>query len=411
MKILMSEKREISVKKEYDMLKDVKRLRSVRGYGTELISIYVPAGMQLSDEIGKLREEHSQSGNIKSKSVRLNVQAAIDKIIQYLRLFREPPRNGLAVFCGNISKNPGKTDIELFSMEPPIPIKVNIYRCDSTFLTGPIEEIVGSKDTYALLVLDGREATIATLKGSHIQVIKKLASMAHAKVRKGGQSARRYERAIEESIDDYYKRVSEIINALFEQNQFKIKGLIIGGPGPTKEGFAKSNTLNYQVKVLGLFDTGYTDEYGLSEVVEKAGELLAEQESFKERQIIELFKRNLVRGGLAVHGYDATKKALEANQVQTLIINDELEIHMVKYKCNSCNQVFEQLAFGTERLAKHDTDGGNLEMAEERDVISDLLDVADKKGVNVEFVSSESSYGKEFLMGFNGIGAILRYRI
>ena len=85
-------------------------------------------------------------------------------------------------------------------MEPPLPIKVNIYRCDSTFLLDPIEDIVSTKDTYALVVLDGREATVATLKGLHIQVVKKLNSMVHAKVRKGGQSARRYERIIEESI-------------------------------------------------------------------------------------------------------------------------------------------------------------------------------------------------------------------
>jgi peptide chain release factor subunit 1 len=400
------------MKKEYDIIKDIKRLKTIRGYGTELISIYVPAGYQISDEIAKLREEHSQSSNIKSKSTRTNVQSAIDKIVQYLKLFRETPQNGLAVFCGNISKNQGKIDIELFSIEPPIPIKVNIYRCDSTFLTGPIEDIIGSKDMYGLLVLDGREATVATLKGSHIQVIKKITSMAHAKVRKGGQSARRYERAIEESIDDYYKRVSEIINQLFTQNQFKMKGLIVGGPGPAKEGFAKGNELNYQIKILGMYDTGYTDEYGLHELVEKAKELLEEQEAYKERQVIEKFKRELVHGGLAVHGYDATKKAVEANQVQTLIINDELEIHNVKYKCNSDNQIFEKIEIGEHRETKHDCPGnGNLEILEERDVIRDMLDVADQKGVETIFVSSESSYGKEFLMGFQGIGAILRYKI
>ena len=73
------------------------------------------------------------------------------------------------------------------------------------------------------------------------------------------QSARRYERAIEESINDYVKRISETINDIFAQNNFKIKGLLVGGPGPAKEGFIKGNTLNYQIKILGTYDTGYTD--------------------------------------------------------------------------------------------------------------------------------------------------------
>ena len=188
------------MKNEYNMLREIKRLKSIRGYGTELVSVYIPAGFNIAEEMSKLREESSQSSNIKSKSVRSNVQAALDKIMQYLKLYRETPKNGIAVFAGNISDNPGKVDIELFSMEPPIPLKVNIYRCDSVFLLDPIEDIVGSKDTYALLVMDGREATIATLKGSHIHVIKKLNSMVHAKVNKGGQSQQRFARLREESI-------------------------------------------------------------------------------------------------------------------------------------------------------------------------------------------------------------------
>ncbi len=398
------------MKKEYDIIKEVKLLKTMRGYGTELISIYVPAGYQISEEIGKLRQEHSESGNIKSKSTRQNVQGAIDKIIQYLKLYRETPKNGIVVFCGNVSKNQGKTDIELFSIDPPLPLKINIYRCDSTFLVGPIEEMIGSKDMYALVVMDGREATVATLKGSHIQIIKKMNSMVHAKVRKGGQSAARYERVIEESIGEYYTRVSEVVNATFAQNQFKLKGLIIGGPGPTKENFAKSNTLNYQIKVLGIYDTGYTDETGLSEIVEKAADLLAEQEAYQERKVIERFKQELVRGGLATYGYDNTKRALENNQAGVLIVNDELEIHDVKYKCNSCNQVFNKIEFGKERQAKH-TDSGNLEIVEEKDAVGDLISMADKNGVETVFVSSESSYGKEFLLGFGGIGAILRYKM
>ena len=398
------------MKKEYDIIKEIKLLKSVRGYGTELISIYVPAGYQISEEIAKLRQEHSESGNIKSKSTRTNVQSAIDKIIQYLKLYRETPKNGIVVFAGNVSKNAGKVDIELFSIEPPLPMKVNIYRCDSTFLLGPIEEMVGSKDLYALVVMDGREATIATLKGSHIQVIKKLNSMVHAKVRKGGQSAARYERVIEESIGEYYTRVSEVVNATFAQNQFKLKGLIVGGPGPTKENFAKSNTLNYQVKILGVYDTGYTDEFGLSELVEKASDLLAEQEAYQERKVIERFKQELARGGLATYGYANTRKALDNNQANTLILNDELEIHKVTYKCNTCNQIFEKIEVGEGRQQKHD-DNGNLEVVSEADVIGELIDMADKNGVETVFVSSESSYGKEFLLGFGGVGALLRYKL
>ncbi len=420
------------MKKEYSMLREIKRLKSVRGYGTELITVYIPAGFNLAEETGKLREEHSQSGNIKSKSVRTNVQSALDKILQYLKLYRETPKNGLAIFCGNVSDNPGKVDIELFSMEPPLPLKVNIYRCDSTFMLEPIEDIVGSKDTYLIIVMDGREATIATLKGAHIQVIKKLNSMVHAKVRKGGQSAQRYQRVIEEEIGEYHGRVSDISNSTFQQSNPKLKGVLLGGPGPAKETFAKHNSLNYQLKILGMYDTGYTDEYGLHEVVEKAADLLKEQEAFQERKILERFMQEMRAGGMTVHGFAATKAALEKNQVATLIISSGID-SIIKRRCSKCAEDVYVIMW--QREGQSSTDLINKKLSIEKnadpeaerthakdggicatvdigvDRIEELIDLADKTGSDTTFVSSESSYGKEFLMGFTGIGALLRYRI
>ena len=397
------------MKKEYEVLREIKRLRTVRGSGTELISVYIPAGYQLSEETSKLRQEHSQSGNIKSKSTRTNVQSALDKILQYLKLYRETPKNGIAIFSGNISKDQSKVNIELFSMEPPVPLKVNIYRCDSTFLLDPIADMIEAKDTYAMVVMDGREATVATLKGSHIQVIKRHHSMAHAKMSKGGQSAGRFERAREEDIESYYTEISETINDLYQQNSNKLKGLLVGGPGPAKENFVRRNKLNYQVKVLGVFDTGYTDETGLNETLDKAHELLKEQEASQERKILERFKTDVATGGPAVYGYAKTKEALELNKVSTLIVNNEQEIYRVVYKCSFCNQTIERIERGSVRLTKHD-DGGSLAVVEENDALDELIDKADRIGADTVFVSSESSLGKEFLMGFSGIGAFLRYR-
>lgn len=438
------------MKKEYSLLKEIKKLKSIRGQGTQLISVYIPSGMQISDEVSKLREESGQSSNIKSKTTRTNVLSAIDKIMQYLKLYRETPKGGLAIFCGNISDVPGRESIELFSIEPPLPLKVNIYRCDSTFLLDPLEDMIAAKDVFALLVMDGREATIATLKGPQIQIIKRLNSTAHAKIRKGGQSAGRFERLIEESIEFYYKRIGDSVNDLFARSGFKIKGLIIGGPGPAKEGFAKSNTVNYQVKVLGMYDTGYTDEFGLHELVEKASDLLREQEAAQERGVIEKFMREVAHGGLAVYGYDDTLKALLANQVSRLIINRDLNLRKeirrneggeitIVYegekdkKTNMMNEGKMHSVVITEGMpassvnqwinsikSDHSPSAqisgyNNLALAyptlvEQRDAIEELIEIADQKGIEISFVSSESSYGKEFLMGFRGIGALLRYK-
>lgn len=402
----------MDMRQDYEIRKELKTLSAIRGSGTELISIYVPVGFPIFEEINKLRNEHSQSGNIKSKTTRLNVQGAIERIISYLRVFKELPRNGLAVFCGNISSEQSKTDIELFSIEPPEPLKVNIYRCDSTFLLEPIEAMLESKDTYCLIVMDGREATIATLKGSHITVEKKLRSFAHAKVRKGGQSANRYERSINESINEYYTRASDAVNDVFQKYQFKLKGLVVGGPGPTKENFVKAKELNYQIKVLGVFDTGYTDEeMGMNELLERSKEMLAEQEIVQERRAMERFLSEVAHGGLATSGYANVKRALEGKNISMLIVSEDAAIRRVTYRCTMCNTEVEFIEEGNSAHSKHDGDGGKLELVRQTDAIEELLDIADKDGIDMMFVSGDSNYGKELLLGFHGIAAMLKYRI
>jgi peptide chain release factor subunit 1 len=396
--------------KEYNIRKELKRLSSIRGSGTELISLYVPPGSQISDATTKLREEHGQAANIKSKTTRTNVQAAIDKIMQYLKLYKQPPKNGMAIFCGNISSEQAKPDIELFSIEPPQPIRTNAYRCDSTFLLGPIEEMMENKDLYAIVVMDGREATLGVLNGNHFVKEKQIRSFAHAKIRKGGQSMNRYQRLIEESIEDYYKRVGDTVNDIFAKHGSKLKGLLVGGPGPSKENFVRAKTINYQIKVLGVFDTGYTDESaGVNELLDKAKEVLEEQEAMQERKVMEKFLSEVTRGGLAVSGYEKVKKALESNNIVKLLVSEGIELTRVEYKCSNCGKVIIKIESGNSRMGKHE-DGGTLEIISQKDAIEELLDLADSMDIEIIFVNDESQYGKQLLMGFEGIAALLKYK-
>jgi peptide subunit release factor 1 (eRF1)/transcriptional regulator with XRE-family HTH domain len=173
--------------KLYSLRKMIKRLAGFRGSGTQLISVFIPAGSQVHEMTNKLREELSQASNIKSKQTKTNVSDALEKIIGHLKIFKKTPENGLAVFCGNISDNPAKTDIELFSLEPPQSLRVGIYRCDSSFFLEPLERMLETRDAYGVVVLDGREATLAIVKGTEIKIVKKMNSMAHAKIKVGGQ--------------------------------------------------------------------------------------------------------------------------------------------------------------------------------------------------------------------------------
>jgi len=114
------------------------------------------------------------------------VTTALDKIINHLRLFRKTPENGLVVFCGNVSPKEGEQEIELWSVEPPQPLTIRLYRCDQKFILDPLKDMLREREVYGLIVLDAGSAEIGLLKGKLIQPLKHLESVVPPKTVKGG---------------------------------------------------------------------------------------------------------------------------------------------------------------------------------------------------------------------------------
>ncbi|OIO26484.1 peptide chain release factor 1 [Candidatus Micrarchaeota archaeon CG_4_10_14_0_2_um_filter_55_9] len=393
-------------KKNYEFKKRIEELSKYRGRGTELISVYITPGYPISDVTGKLKDEYGQASNIKSKSTQKNVQAALEKIMHFLKSFKQTPKNGMAVFAGNVSEKEGKQDLQLFWVEPPQPLNVQFYRCESQFVLEPLEELADKTDLYGLVVMDGKDATLAFLKGTQTKVVKKLHSTAHQKVHKGGQSAARFDRLHVEGVELYYKRVGRAMDAFVDKKNFK--GVILGGPGPAKHDFLKMKPFNYQLKILGVVDMGYTDEYGLREIVEKSSEIIADQEAVKEKQLFDSFMREVSTNGLALYGPIEIKRALDARQVEKLLVTQGLELFYVKLKCNSCNKEEEKLV---EKIGEESCScGGKLVVTKDENVVAELVEEAERQGVPIEYLSQDTSEGAQFYGTFRGLGAFLRYK-
>ncbi|RLI16813.1 peptide chain release factor 1, partial [Candidatus Bathyarchaeota archaeon] len=229
----------------FRLKKTLQALANKEGRGTELISLYVPPGRQISEVMNMLRDEYGTASNIKSTTTRKNVQDAIVKVQQRLKLFKKVPENGLVIFCGAVPQNgAGSEKIETYVIVPPEPINIYLYRCDSRFHTEHLQELLREKETYGILLIDASAATFATLQGRRLEIIRQVTSGVPGKTRAGGQSARRFERLREMRLQEYFRRVGEHANEAFLQIE-NLKGLIIAGPGPTKYDFEKGDYLNY----------------------------------------------------------------------------------------------------------------------------------------------------------------------
>lgn len=393
--------------------KKLEKYKKYRGRGTQLISLYLPSDADRSSVMTQLTAEMSQSSNIKSPQTRKNVQGALRKIINYLKVIDfKLPENGIVVFCGNISDQEGSSDIRLFTLRPPKPLRVKLYWCDSVFHLTPLEEMASPDEFYGLVALDKREATIALLANKRYDVQSRLTSGVPGKVRAGGQSAQRFERLREVAAHEFFVRIAERVNEVLLPLGEKLKGIVIGGPGPTKNYFLNQELLDSRLrqKVLGVVDVTYTDEAGIREVMHKSGDLLKHTEAMKEKKLVEEFFEQLVKDGLVVYGKNETEQALEEGKVATILVSEGLSFFVYVFSCAKCGR--KETIVSEKEIAspKCPECGIGYELLEEADYLDYLLDKAKNYGSEVRTVSVESAEGQQFLNAFGGIGAMLRYK-
>jgi len=405
---------ELTDLQKYEFRRSLEEVRKLSGRGTELISLYVPPSRQISDVSNYLRSEYSQSSNIKSASTRKNVQAAISSILSRLKNFKAPPENGLVFFVGHRSIGADQTNMIQFVLEPPEPVPTFIYRCDSQFFTQPIEGMLETKDKYGLIVIDRSEATIGMLHGKRIVSIKNMQSLVPSKHGRGGQSARRFERLIEIAAHEYYKKVADVANEAFLSDK-NLKGILVGGPGPTKDFFVKSEYLHYELqkKIIDTFDTGYTDEYGLKELVEKSRDRMKDLDLMREKDLMQRLFEEIRKsdGGLAIYGEEQVKNALTIGAMDTLIISEDMRRVKLSLSCPSCGAKKETMAKDSTEDVKCDKCSAIMKADVVDDLVGELHRLADANNTKVEFISGESEEGGLLLKAFGGVAGILRFRV
>lgn len=364
---------ELEEKQKQELEELTQTLGSIRGRHTELVTVLIPAGTNIHQVSSQLNTEAGTAENIKSKATRTAVVTALETIIRKMKDYKQTPPNGLALFCGNVSEKEGVQDIKIWAYEPPRPLNVRIYRCDKTFVIEPLQEMLNVQEIYGLLVIDRQEATIGVLEGKRIKLLRKLSSGVPGKIRAGGQSSQRFHRITEGLAKEFFRRVAESMKEIFFDMP-KLKGILVGGPIPTKEEFLEEGELvtKLKEKVIAVKDIGYTDEHGLELLVEAAEEDIENQEKIREQKLITKFFETLgKKPHLAVYGEERVALALERGAVEILLFSK---------------------SFDKEKMQKYESRASSI-------------------GSEVHIISTDNADGEQFLNLTKGIGAILRFSL
>ena len=211
--------------------------------------------------------------------------------MQRLKLYRNPPDTGLVIFAGALPTNgPGSEVVRVYEIIPPKPVANYLYACDDHFRVEYLKDMLREEKVFGILSIDSSEAGLGILSGGSLEIADVMTSGISGKTRKGGQSARRYERGREMEMTYYFSRVGEHATRTFVDSH-KVTGMLVGGPGPTKDEFLKGGYLHYELqkKVLAVLDLGYSGREGVRELVEKAGDILKDVRLVEEKRLVQMF--------------------------------------------------------------------------------------------------------------------------
>ena len=150
-----------------------------------------------------------------------------------------------------------------------------------------------------------------------------------------------------------------------------LQGILVGGPGHTKNEFVDGNYLPQPVKdeIITLKDLSYTGEYGLEELLEKSQDVLSKESVAQEKSLMQSFFTALnTEPGTVTYGEEQTMKAVKMGAVDTLLLSEELD----------------------------DT------------TVESMMKEAEKVSSDVEIISTDTTRGNQ-LSEIGGIAAILRY--
>ena len=408
--------------KIYKIRKMLEELSQKSGRGTELITVYIPKGKQLHEIISTLQQEQGTADNIKSDLTRTHVVDSLGKVVQRLKLYKKTPEKGLVMFCGALPPEEGgplgSEVVKVWEVEPPKDLKQYLYRCDDHFHVDILKDMLKDDNLIGFLAIDAKDAGWGLLYGEKIEVLSQTGSGVAGKHRQGGQSAKRFQKLREMELSYFYNRVATTTREYFI-DIYPIKGLIISGPGPTKEDFINGNYLEYRLQdmIINTIDASYAGAEGIREAFAKSSDILGDFRMVEEKKLIEdLFREINSHSGKGSYGLQEIIEYLKNNVVKTLIINDDTNLHRVEGKCKRCQHIQEEIVERpqvipkkTEYTSKPCPGCKAMEVnVNEQDIVDYLELLAAKTGTQLEVISGSAEHGN-MLASLGKAGAILRY--
>lgn len=375
---------------ENTMSERVEAVSDAEADGEQLVTVAVPPDESLEGTRRRLEAASAESEFLDVREeVPKPLKRSIEEAKRVLKRYDETPENGLAVYAGVV-------DSELVTyVFDDLPDQVGSLTYDhaNEFETAPIEPSASGTDTYGLLVVTREEAVLGRYDGTDIEAVEAVESDVPSKQAAEGRNEDRFQGRSEERRTEFFDAVGNATERAFLESkptgeeseaaptaaesgdatrEPAVAGLVLGGSEVMVERFRDGDHLPGALDddLVGPFDVEYAAEPGLRQLVDEAGDAGAFGDA-EAREALDRFFEALDGDEPAIGGRSDVERALEHDAVETLLLADSLP---------------PEEAQGLEERAS----------ASDADVV---------------VVPTDLDRAERLRKGFNGVGALLRFRI
>jgi len=330
------------------------------------------------------------------------------------------PENGLVLYSGTVTSEDGRNEKKYtIDFEPYRPINQFVYLCDNKFHTEPLKSLLEDDDRFGFIIVDGNGTLFGAVQGNNREILQKIYVDLPKKHGRGGQSALRFSRLREEKRHNYMRKVAELTTHHFiNVDRPNVAGLVLAGSANFKKELSQSDMFDARLApiILKIVDVSYGMENGFNQAITLAQDALTNVKFIYEKKLVsKFFEEIALDTEMIVYGVQDTLKALEVSAIESLVVNENLEINRYEIKNPQTEEIkVLYLSPQGEKDSKHFKDeatGSDLDIIESKPLTEWLCENYAKYGAKLEFITDKSQEGFQFSKGFGGIGAFLRYKV
>src|SRR3954449_1870491 len=301
----------------------LRELATLRPEGARVLSVFLnldpaefaepPArASEIRSVVDELRRVARDSDGL-AHDAKVALREDVDRIEDYLTSFSPKGAHGVALYaCGPAGL------FEVIRLPRPVATRAVI---DDSPLIEPLAELI-STGSWCVVLVNRQTGRMFVGDRERLDEVDVILDEVHGQHSQGGWSQARYQRSVDEDVQDHLRNVAEAAFVRFKRTPFD--HLLLGGPTETLADFESKLHAYLQQRVAGRIDVD-VENTSADDVLAAAAPRIAEFEHTRERNALDRLREGVARGGRAVGGLEEVLEALNERRVECLLLASDFE--------------------------------------------------------------------------------------